>query len=207
MELPKGKFYRSKGERIMSIFKRKEQEKNIIAEQENNAPVINEEVSEAFTLGQKIAEGRKKCGYTQEEFSELLGVTPQAVSKWENDVSCPDIQLLPKISQLLNISIDELLGNTQKKPEEPKAKTIDTSKLSFTINITKQNQNPVNVSLPLSMVKRFAKIGNGISGIVGNGTIDSVKFDEILSLVENGATGEILNVVADDNTNVKISIE
>ena len=148
MELPKGKFYRSKGERIMSIFKRKEQEKNIINEQENDVPVINEEAPEVSTLGQKIAEGRKKSGYTQEEFSELLGVTPQAVSKWENDVSCPDIQLLPKISQLLNISIDVLLGNAQKKPEEQKEKVIDTSKLSFTINITKQNQNPVNVSLP-----------------------------------------------------------
>lgn len=207
MELPKGKFYRSKGERIMSIFKRKEQEKNIIAEQENNAPVINEEVSEAFTLGQKIAEGRKKCGYTQEEFSELLGVTPQAVSKWENDVSCPDIQLLPKISQLLNISIDELLGNTQKKPEEPKAKTIDTSKLSFTINITKQNQNPVNVSLPFSTIKRFAKMGNGISGVLGNNTLNGVQLDEILNIVEDGATGEVFKVEAEDGTIVKFIIE
>ncbi len=191
----------------MSIFKRKEQEKNIIAEQENNAPVINEEVSEAFTLGQKIAEGRKKCGYTQEEFSELLGVTPQAVSKWENDVSCPDIQLLPKISQLLNISIDELLGNTQKKPEEPKAKTIDTSKLSFTINITKQNQNPVNVSLPFSTIKRFAKMGNGISGVLGNNTLNGVQLDEILNIVEDGATGEVFKVEAEDGTIVKFIIE
>ena len=191
----------------MSIFKRKEQEKNIIDGQENNTPVINEEVSEAFTLGQKIAEGRKKCGHTQEEFSELLGVTPQAVSKWENDVSCPDIQLLPKISQLINISIDELLGNAQKKFEEPKAKAVDTSKLSFTINITKQNQNPVNVSLPFSTIKRFAKMGNGISGVLGNNTLNGVQLDEILNIVEDGATGEVFKVEAEDGTIVKFIIE
>ena len=191
----------------MSIFKRKEQEKNIINEQENVTPVINEEVTENFTLGKKIAEGRKKCNYTQEEFSELLGVTPQAVSKWENDVSCPDIQLLPKISQLLNISIDDLLGNAQKKSEEPKAKVIDTSKLNFTINITKQNQNPVNVSLPFSTIKRFAKMGNGISGVLGNNTLNSVQLDEILNIVEEGATGEVFKVEAEDGTIVKFIIE
>ena len=191
----------------MSIFKRKEQQKNIINEQENDVPVINEEAPEVSTLGQKIAEGRKKSGYTQEEFSELLGVTPQAVSKWENDVSCPDIQLLPKISQLLNISIDVLLGNAQKKPEEQKEKVIDTSKLSFTINITKQNQNPVNVSLPFSTIKRFAKMGNGISGVLGNNTLNGVQLDEILNIVEDGATGEVFKVEAEDGTIVRFIIE
>ena len=145
---------------------------------------------------------------TQEEFSQLLDVTAQAVSKWENDISCPDIQLLPKIADILNMTTDELLtGKRAEQSKEQKTVNIDTSNLKININVLKPGQNPVNVSLPLSMVKRFAKIGNGISGIVGNGTVDSVKFDEILSLVENGATGEILNVVADDNTNVKISIE
>ena len=43
----------------------------------------------AQTLGGKIAELRRNIGLTQDEMSEKLGVTPQAVSKWENDVSCP----------------------------------------------------------------------------------------------------------------------
>ena len=192
----------------MSIFSKKKNNQNDEPIQE----IINETVIEGFentgTIGSRIAQGRKAKGYTQEEFSQLLDVTAQAVSKWENDISCPDIQLLPKIAEILSITTDELL--TGKKAEQKKETTkvnVDTSNLKININVLKPGQNPVNVSLPLSMVKRFAKIGNGISGIVGNGTIDSVKFDEILSLVENGATGEILNVVADDNTNVKISIE
>ena len=192
----------------MSIFSKKKNNQNDEPIQEIINETVIEECENTGTIGSRIAQGRKAKGYTQEEFSQLLDVTAQAVSKWENDISCPDIQLLPKIAEILSITTDELL--TGKKAEQKKETTkvnVDTSNLKININVLKPGQNPVNVSLPLSMVKRFAKIGNGISGIVGNGTIDSVKFDEILSLVENGATGEILNVVADDNTNVKISIE
>ena len=192
----------------MSIFSKKKNIPNKEPIQEIVTEPVTEELESTGTIGSRIAQGRKAKGYTQEEFSQLLDVTAQAVSKWENDISCPDIQLLPKIAEILNMTTDELLtGKKTEQSKEPKTVNIDTSNLKININVLKPGQNPVNVSLPLSMVKRFAKIGNGISGIVGNGTIDSVKFDEILSLVENGATGEILNVVADDNTNVKISIE
>ncbi len=43
------------------------------------------------TLGTRIAEYRKQCGMTQEQLAEHMDVSPQAVSKWENDMSCPDI--------------------------------------------------------------------------------------------------------------------
>ena len=192
----------------MSIFSKKKNIPNEEPIQEIVTEPVTEELESTGTIGSRIAQGRKAKGYTQEEFSQLLDVTAQAVSKWENDISCPDIQLLPKIAEILNMTTDELLtGKKTEQSKEQKTVNIDTSNLKININVLKPGQNPVNVSLPLSMVKRFAKIGNGISGIVGNGTVDSVKFDEILSLVENGATGEILNVVADDNTNVKISIE
>lgn len=192
----------------MSIFSKKKNNSNEEPMQEIvNEPII-EEFENANTIGSRIAQGRKTKGYTQEEFSQLLDVTAQAVSKWENDISCPDIQLLPKIAEILDMTTDELLtGKKTEKKKETQKVNIDTSNLKININVLKPGQNPVNVSLPLSMVKRFAKIGNGISGIMGNGAIDGVKLDEILTLVENGATGEILNVVADDNTNVKISIE
>lgn len=63
-------------------------------------------------LGNKIKHLRKSMGLTQEEFANLIGVTFQAVSKWERGESYPDINYLPAISKILNISIDELLGNT-----------------------------------------------------------------------------------------------
>ena len=49
-----------------------------------------------MTIGEKFAEKRKARGFTQDEVAEKLGVTPQAVSKWENNVSCPDITRLPQ---------------------------------------------------------------------------------------------------------------
>ncbi len=67
------------------------------------------------SLGKKISENRKVKGWTQEELAEKLGVSPQAVSKWENDVSCPDIMLLPVIARLYGCTVDELLQNEKKQ--------------------------------------------------------------------------------------------
>ncbi len=47
------------------------------------------------TLGIRIAEQRRKRDLTQDQLAEKMGVSPQAVSKWENDLCCPDISLLP----------------------------------------------------------------------------------------------------------------
>lgn len=61
-------------------------------------------------INEQIAFLRKQRGMTQEELALTLGVTNQSVSKWENNICCPDIQLLPKIAELFNVSVDALLG-------------------------------------------------------------------------------------------------
>lgn len=62
------------------------------------------------TLGRRIVFHRKRLGMTQDQLAEHLGVTAQAVSKWENDQSCPDIAMLPRLAGLFEITTDELLG-------------------------------------------------------------------------------------------------
>ena len=62
------------------------------------------------TLGSRIVAHRKRLGMTQEQLANLLGVTAQAVSKWENDQSCPDVTMLQKIADIFSITTDELLG-------------------------------------------------------------------------------------------------
>ena len=62
------------------------------------------------TLGKRIVHHRKRLGLTQEQLAEKLGVTAQAVSKWENDQSCPDISTLPLLSEIFGITTDALLG-------------------------------------------------------------------------------------------------
>lgn len=74
------------------------------------------------TLGKRIAALRKEKGMTQEQLAEKVGVSAQAVSKWENDVSCPDITLLPLLADLFGVSVDELLGV---KPVEPHVIILD----------------------------------------------------------------------------------
>lgn len=61
---------------------------------------------------------RKENNYTQENIAEILGVSFQSVSKWEREECLPDITLLPAISSLFNVSVDELLGNNKIKNEE-----------------------------------------------------------------------------------------
>ena len=60
-------------------------------------------------ISELILKYRKEHGLTQSEFGELLGVSTQAVSKWERELCYPDIFLLPDISNLIGVSIDEML--------------------------------------------------------------------------------------------------
>ena len=73
------------------------------------------------TLGAAIAALRKEKGMTQLELAEQMGVTDKAVSKWERDLSCPDVSSLPKLAQILGVSVDELMHNRAAQKEEPNA--------------------------------------------------------------------------------------
>ncbi len=61
-------------------------------------------------INEQIAFLRKQKGLTQEELANMLGVTNQAVSKWESAQCCPDVQLLPNLAKIFDVSIDELIG-------------------------------------------------------------------------------------------------
>lgn len=75
-----------------------------------------------MAIGKNIAELRKSSGMTQEQLAETLGVSAQSISKWENEVTMPDIMLLPVIAGCFDITVDELYGG--RKPKE-KCKAID----------------------------------------------------------------------------------
>lgn len=61
------------------------------------------------TLGTMISSLRKDKGMTQLQLANLMNVTDKAVSKWERDISCPDINSLPKLAEVLDISVDDLV--------------------------------------------------------------------------------------------------
>ena len=81
---------------------------------------------EKQTLGQKIAELRKAQNMTQLELANQLNITDKAVSKWERDISCPDINTFPKLAEILGVSVDELLqANAFEKEGKEKNDVVD----------------------------------------------------------------------------------
>ena len=73
------------------------------------------------TLGALIAQTRKEKGMTQLELAEKLGVTDKAVSKWERDLSCPDIQSLPTLAEVLGLSLEELMQGKNEPTHQEEA--------------------------------------------------------------------------------------
>lgn len=79
------------------------------------------------SMGELICSLRKEKGMTQRELAELMNVTDKAVSKWERNLSCPDISAVPRLAEVLGVSVEELLSFTKKEdvPESKLSGIID----------------------------------------------------------------------------------
>lgn len=142
-----------------------------------------------MTFGENFSRLRKNAGFTQEEVAVNLGVSPQAVSKWENDLSCPDIMLLSKIAKLYNVTVDALLDEHESEELKPIAelktdeayndkgksrfkqnllnrislkKQKPAGKVFLKINIVSVNNDDVNIKIPFSLFK----LAKGVLGAV-----------------------------------------
>ena len=114
----------------------------------------NEKAAPPETLGERFAAARKIKGLTQDDLAKYLDVTPQAISKWENNLSCPDILLLPKISEILGISIEELLtGSANKETVKPKI-TVTDAMNTLCLNIFLKSA-PQSIVISLSSGEGF----------------------------------------------------
>ena len=72
-----------------------------------------------MTLGDKLSKLRKENNYTQEQLADILEVSRQAISKWENDTAYPETEKLLKIGELYNCSMDYLLKDGQEADNPP----------------------------------------------------------------------------------------
>ena len=75
---------------------------------------------------------RKTNSLTQSDIARQLFVSKQAVSRWENDLSLPDITMYPKLSEMLGVSVDELMGK-EKTEEKEKPKQVNYKKIIITV--------------------------------------------------------------------------
>ena len=90
-----------------------------------------------LNIGDTIKKLRKEREITQEEFAEVLGVSCQSVSRWENNSCYPDIELIPNIATFFGISIDKLMGIDESIEKEKVSKYLD----EFQIEVSKGNIN------------------------------------------------------------------
>lgn len=157
------------------------------------------------TLGQKIAHYRKLRGITQEELGEKCGVSSQAVSKWENDISAPDITLIGTLSEIFGISADELLGLKREVATAVKPETIDEERLLLRVNIDSNDGDKVRINVPYKLGLVLMQ-----SGAVGDKNSDALKnidFKQIAEMVKMGILGPIVDIESADGDRVKITVE
>jgi transcriptional regulator with XRE-family HTH domain len=163
----------------------------------------------ANSIGTRIAEARKRKGLTQDQLAEAMGVSPQAVSKWENDISCPDITLLPQLADYFGISVDDLLRG----PSAPEAQIVpeeerkDFSKMMLRINVLSAQGDKVKVNLPMPLLKTGLQIGMNMETMGNYDALKDIDFDAILKMVENGVIGKLVEVESADGDIVEIVVE
>lgn len=160
------------------------------------------------TFGKRFQNFRKVKKLTQEEVAERVKISPQAVSKWENDISMPDISLLPMIADIFEVTLDELLGRTKKhevKMVDEKEKH-DINKMALKIKVL-SGKDKVNVNLPIPLVKVCIETGMKMPQINGNDALSSIDFSQIYALIEQGVIGELITVESEDGDLVVITVE
>ena len=161
------------------------------------------------SIGKRISKFRKAKNMTQEDLAGRVGVSSQAVSKWENDASCPDISLLPQLCKVLGVTTDELLtGKNNEVKLVPAEKRKGLEELTLRIYVNSSDGDRVKVNLPMSLVKVAMELGVDLSATMGgNESISKIDLNKIVELVERGMIGKIVEVESSDGDTVEVVVE
>ena len=117
---------------------------------------------------EKLQTLRKEKGLTQEKFAEILKVTRQAVSKWENGEGYPEIEKILYISQYFTISLDDLFDNQQKNHNPSLLTHSLIEQLNqFYINLTKNQRIFVQVIAWILLLSTIYILGNSVGSHIG----------------------------------------
>ena len=162
------------------------------------------------TLGKRIAALRKQKELRQDDIAQLLDVSPQAVSKWENDQPCPDIGLLPKLAQILGVTTDELLSGKQELQEVrvlPPEERKDIKDMLLRIIVDSSDGDKVRINLPMALVQVAMEMDVEMPQISGKEALKNIDLNQIMELVRQGAIGNLVEVESADGDTVRIFVE
>ena len=163
-----------------------------------------------LTLGKRIAALRKQKDLRQDDIAQLLDVSSQAVSKWENDQTCPDIGLLPKLAQILGVTTDELLSGKQELQEVrvlPPEERKDIKDMLLRIIVDSSDGDKVRINLPMALVQVALDMGTEMPQISGKESLKNIDLNQIMELVRQGAIGNLVEVESVDGDTVRIFVE
>lgn len=164
-----------------------------------------------MTIGKRISALRREKGLKQDDLAQMLEVSPQAVSKWENDQTCPDIGLLPKLASVLGISVDELLSGKQELQPVvtffPEQQRKDIKDLMLRIVVDSNDGDKVRVNLPMALVQLAVDMGMGMPQVSGSEALKHIDWIQIMDLVRRGAMGNLVEVESADGDTVRIFVE
>ncbi len=159
------------------------------------------------SFGNRLAEIRKQHNLTQNDIADRLDISPQAVSKWENDLTSPDIDTLIKLAEIFNVSIDELVGKKSYEVQYvEQEERKDISKLMLRIKIDTTAGDRVRVNLPMTAVK--ALINNDSAKFIsGDSALEAIDFNQIMNMVEQGLIGELVSIDSADGDHISVVVE
>lgn len=182
------------------------------------------------TMGKRIARLRLEHGMTQERLADVLGVSAQAVSKWEHDLNYPDVTLLPSLAHLLGVSVDELLSGSEdvidddeimpapapaqhEEQEEPTEPVHRGKWLHIITHQHTKEYGDVDVRIPLVLVRPWLKLGTN-PAILAMGNVPEEAREAIAQLNEEalhkmidlGELGTLIDVQMEEH-DVKICVE
>lgn len=160
------------------------------------------------TFGQRFSRLRKNLGLKQDDIAEKVNISAQAVSKWENDLSAPDISTLPFLADILNVSLDELLGREVEEIKiVPEGKRKDINSMLLKINVLSSEGDKVRVNLPLAIIKLCIDAGMELPNINGKDLLKNIDFNQIFMLIDAGVIGKLVEVESADGDKISITVE
>ena len=163
-----------------------------------------------MTIGKRIAHFRKEKGLTQEELAQHMGISPQAVSKWENDQTCPDISALPKLARLFGVTVDELLEGKEVLPAVrvlPPEQQKDIKDMVLRVTLDSAAGDKIRVNLPMALVEIAMEIGMEMPQINGNDALKGIDMKKVLEMVRLGFVGNLLEMDSADGDRIRIFVE
>ena len=163
-----------------------------------------------MTIGKRIAFLRKEKGLTQEELAQHMGISPQAVSKWENDQTCPDISALPKLARLFGITVDELLEGKRETPAVrmlPPEERKDIKDMLLRITVDSAEGDKIRVNLPMALMEIAMEIGMEMPQINGNDALKGIDMKKVLEMVRLGFVGNLVEVDSAEGDRIRIFVE